>query len=140
MHILGNPQLNEIDREKGLYLRDSLKEYPFRTMQRDFATPWQTLAKTRLKRLSEGSQHFTLTAFGSLLKYAHKNGMGVIGAPAEGLAGSKDDIKRVKIRVPYTQEELTRLVAALKAEEKPEMFWIPLLLLHTGARSNEISQ
>ena len=52
----------------------------------------------------------------------------------------KLEIKK-KDRKAYTQEELQKLVnilALVDREKKPEYFWIPLLLLFSGSRSNEI--
>lgn len=141
LHILGDIHLDAIERETSLTLRDALKEYPRSLKQKDMSTPWRELSRVRKGRLSDGSQHGILTQYCTLIKYAKKHDLGIKGSPAEGIAGNKDDIQRVKVRHPYTEAELTRLLATLAQVDRdaePEFFWLPLLFLYTGARSNEV--
>jgi integrase len=141
LHILGDIPLASIDREVSINLRDALKEYPRSLKERDMVTSWRELAKVRKDRLSDGSQHGILTEYSTLIRYAKENDLGIKGSPAAGIAGDKDSIKRVKKRIPYTPQELQCLVAVLAQvdrEAEPEVFWLPLLFLYTGARSNEV--
>ncbi|MBJ6800161.1 DUF6538 domain-containing protein [Geomonas propionica] len=140
LHIIGDVPLDAIDREVSIDLRDALKEYPRSLQKKDMSAPWRELAKKRKGRLSGGSQHFILTEFSTLIDYGKTHEYGIKGSPADGLAGSKDDIKRMKIRTPYTQEELQRMIGVLAGvdrEKEPETFWLPLLFAYTGARANE---
>lgn len=141
LHILGDIPLDQIDRAKSLKLRDDLKEYPRNLRQQHMEKPWKELAKIKAGRLSDKSQRFILSEYCTLISYAIENNLGIEGNPAKKLVGAKNDIKRHKIRTPYTQEELNSLIKLLAKVDKhkePEVFWIPLLLLYTGARSNEI--
>lgn len=139
LHILGNISINNINRQLALYLSDSLKIYPKKLSQSDLATPWQELSEKNQNRLSPRSQHYIKTAFSTLIKYAKIQDLGIKGNPAEGIAGVKP--VNEDAHTPYTTIELQNLIHALAGvnkAHKPEMFWIPLLLLFTGARSNEI--
>ena len=141
LHIIGNKRLDTIDRKAAIEFRDALKEYPAKLSAKDMDTPWKELAKKKKTRLSEGSQHFILTEFSTLIKYAKEHELGVKGSPATGLVGKKEDVKRVKVRVPLSSDELQRMIGVLAGvdrEKEPETFWIPLLLLYTGARSNDV--
>lgn len=141
LHIIGNRRLDTIDRKAAVDFRDALKEYPAKLNAKDMGTPWKELAKKRKARLSEGSQHFILTEFSTLIKYAKEHELGVKGSPAKGLVGKKEDVKRVKVRVPYSSDELQRMIGVLAGvdrEKGPETFWLPLLLLYTGARANDV--
>jgi len=132
LHIMGNVRLDAIDRKAAVDFRDALKEYPLKLSAKDMGTPWKELAKKRKARLSEGSQHFILTEFSTLIKYAKDHELGVKGSPAKGLVGKKDGVKRVKVRVPYSPDELQRMIGVLAGvdrEKEPETFWLPLLLL-----------
>jgi len=140
LHLIGDMPLDKIDRKVCLDFRDNLKEYPKKLQEKDMSIPWRELAKTRSKRLADRTQHFIRTEFCTLLKYAKENDLGVIGSPAKDLAGKKPEAT-VKKRVPYSTDELQRLVKVLAEVDRinnPEWFWIPLLLLYTGSRSNEI--
>ncbi len=103
------------------------------------AKPWKELALKNKKRLSERTQHYIKTAFSTLIKYAKEQDLGVRGNPAQGTAGEKP--VNSEAHTPYTTNELQQLIYVLSTVNKfntPELFWIPLLLLFTGARSNEI--
>lgn len=139
IHMLGNIRLDTIDRKTCVAFRDDLKQYPLKND--DYVTPWRELAKKKKTRLSERTQLGTMTELVTLLDYANNNGMGVKGNPAKGLTWSKDDCKTVKNREIFTTEELCKMVGWLATVDKTKAsakFWIPLLLLFTGARSNEI--
>lgn len=130
--------LSDIDRETCVKFRDDLKEYPLKNG--DFKTPWRELAKKVKTKISERTQLGTMTELSTLLDHA-QNHCGAKGNPAKGLGWSKDDCKPVKNRKPFTTDELASMVGWLGTVNKrkaPEKFWIPLLLLFTGARSNEI--
>ncbi|WP_085812555.1 DUF6538 domain-containing protein [Geoanaerobacter pelophilus] len=140
LHIIGDIPLDTIDRQASIKFRDALKEYPAKLTEKDMLTPWRELSKKRTGRLSEGSQHFILTEFSTLMNYGKEHELGVKGSPASGLVGKKEDIQRVKVRTPYTAEELQRMIAVLARvdrEKEPETFWLPLLFTYTGARANE---
>lgn len=139
LHIIGNVPINTIDRGIAIKLRDALKEYPRNVSEKDMSLSWKQLSKTRATRLSESSQHYIKTAFATLIKYAIKHAKGITGNPADGIAGKKPDPESPS--EPYTNDELQGLVIALShldRTKEPEMFWIPLLLLYTGSRANEI--
>jgi len=139
VHIMGDIRLNEIDRDMCIAFRESLKGYPLKNG--DFVTPWRELAKRKKKRLSERTQNGTVSELISLFKYAADYGMGINGNPANGLLKSKSDCKPIKEREEYTIEELNLMILELAKIDRvraPEQFWIPLLLLYTGARANEI--
>lgn len=139
LHILGNVPLSEIDREMCVQFRDNLKDYPLKNS--DFQTPWRVLSAKRKSRLSERTQSGTISELSTLFDYANANNYGIKGNPAKNLLKSKEDCAPVKVREPYTVEELGRMIEALakvNRTKKPEAFWIPLLALYTGARSNEI--
>lgn len=139
LHILGDISLNNIDTNTSINLREALKEYPSRLKQSDMNKPWQELSKTRNERLAPRTQHFIKCQFATLMNYAMNKNLGVVGNPAKGIAGKKPSSK--KAHVPYSKDELQNLVFTLMKLNRsrfPEMFWIPLLLLYTGARSNEI--
>jgi len=139
LHIIGNLPLDRIERRTGIMLAEALKNYPSKLAAKDMNTPWRDLAAIKKGRLGEATQHFIITAFGTLTKYAKDNELGIKGDPAKGIAGKKP--VNLNAHKPYTPEELKRLVTALCGVDranKPESFWIPLLLLYTGARSNEV--
>lgn len=141
LHIIGDIPLNTIDRQTSITLRESLKEYPKKLNSNDMKIPWRELAKIRATRLAGRTQIFILTEYCTLIKYAKENDLGVKGSPAKGLVDKSKPVKKEKDRQPYTPEEIQRLVAVLKEvdrEKEPEWFWLPLLLLHLGSRSNEI--
>lgn len=139
LHIFGNVRLDSIDRARCIEFREELKDYPLKNT--DFKTPWRTLAKKKKTRISERTQNGTVSELITLFKYAADADMGIRGNPAAGLLKSKEDCTPVKKREAYTRDELQRMVAELAKVDRvrnPESFWIPLLLLYTGARSNEI--
>jgi len=141
LHIIGDVPLDTIDRQLSINFREALKEYPRNLKQKDMHTPWQELAKKRKARLSDGTQHMILTQYSTLISYAKDHDLGIKGSPASGIAGKKEDIQRVKVRSAYTPEELQLLVGVLAEvdrDKEPEFFWLPLLLLYTGARSNDV--
>ena len=138
LHMLGDVPLDEIDRQRCVQFRNDLKEYPLRN--RDFNTPWRKLSEKKLSRLSERTQNGTMTELSTLLNYA-VSAFGIKSNPASGLAKSKSECKPQKTREEYSKIELNKMVkllAEVNRAKKPEVFWIPLLLLYTGARSNEI--
>ena len=142
LHILGDIRLNKIDRAMMIQFREDLKRYPCNLRGKAFDTPWQELSARAKRFLSDASQQFVLSELNTLL--SHGGGiynMGVQGTPGKGLMKAKKDLERVKNRVAYTTEELKRMVDALSRVQRdkyPDTFWIPLLLLYTGARSNDI--
>ena len=139
LHIVGDIPLNEIDRNVSIKLATALKDYPKGLSEKDMHVPWEKLSKKRTGRLSERTQHFIKTTFSTLVKYAKEQEMGIKGNPAKGIAGKKPVVKHA--HTPYTKDELQSLVNILttvNTDKNPEKFWIPLLLLYTGARSNEI--
>lgn len=141
LHIIGDIRLDQIDRALSVSLQAVLPKYPRNLRNVDLSIPWETYAKSHPGRLSEGSQKFILTQYCTLLKYAKDNGYGIEGNPAKGLVDKKSEIKRKKVRERYSSDELRNLIsilALLDRKKEPEVFWIPLLLLFTGARSNEI--
>ena len=141
LHILGDIRLNKIDRAMMIQFREDLKRYPCNLRGKAFDAPWQGLSANGKRFLSDASQQFILSELNTLLSYGGAVNMGVQGIPGKGLLKAKKDLERVKIRVAYTIEELQRMIAALshvKRDRHPDTFWIPLLLLYTGARSNDI--
>ncbi len=139
LHMFGNIRLSQIDREMCIAFREDLKEYPLKN--EDFDAPWRELAKKKKSRLAPRTQNGTVIELITLFDYALNNAMGIQGNPAKGLAKSKDDCEKVKNREAFTIEELNNLVKLLTEVDRStntETFWIPLLLLYTGARSNEI--
>lgn len=138
-HIIGNKRLDEIDKFVTVQLVEALQQYPKKINQKEMERPWKELSAIKPDRLSESSQHFIKTAFATIIKYAKENDLGIKGNPAKGIAEKKPVNKNA--HKPHTPEELQRLICALNEVDRknePEMFWIPLLLLYTGARSNEI--
>ena len=139
LHILGNIRLNEIDINSKVKLTESLKNYPKKISQKDMVTPWEELSKINKNRLAVRTQHFIKTAFSTLINYAKDNDLGIRGNPAKGIAGKKTVNENA--HKAFTTSELQNLVNALAIvdrKKRPEMFWIPLLLLYTGARTNEV--
>jgi len=107
----------------------------------DFVTPWRLLSQRKKTRLGERTQNGTVSELITLFNYANDNHLGIKGNPAKNLLKKKEDCTPVKVREYYTVDELTRMVQALAKVDrvkKPATFWIPLLVLYTGARSNEI--
>lgn len=139
LHMLGDHPLADIDREMCIQFREDLKEYPLKNS--DFVTPWQILSKRKKRRLSERTQNGTISELITLFNYANDNHLGIKGNPARNLLKRKEDCAPVKVREYYTTDELNKMIQALakvNRTSKPETFWIPLLLLYTGARANEI--
>ena len=131
LHMLGDVPLDEIDRQRCVQFRNDLKEYPLRN--RDFNTPWRKLSEKKLSRLSERTQNGTMTELSTLLNYA-VSAFGIKSNPASGLAKSKSECKPQKTREEYSKIELNKMVkvlAEVNRAKKPEVFWIPLLLLYT---------
>ena len=138
LHILGDVSLDTIDISTKNKLIESLKIYPRKVSHTDMSIPWQELAKRNLNRLSDSSQHYIKTAFSTLINFAREQELGIKGNPTKGISGKKPVNPRAHI--PYSAYELQQLVNALATidrDKTPEMFWIPLILLFTGARSNE---
>ena len=139
IHILGDIPLNEINRTTSLKLSDSLKEYPRGLCISDMNKPWEDLSKKNKNRLSDKTQYFVKSTFSTLIKYAKEQELGIKGNPAKGLAGKKPINENAHLA--YTIEELQNIVNALATvniDKNPEKFWIPLLLMYSGARANEI--
>ncbi|MHC1698837.1 MAG: hypothetical protein AB9919_12405 [Geobacteraceae bacterium] len=139
LHIIGEVPIDKINREVTINLIQALKTYPKKLSQKDMLIPWIELSKLKKDKLSDSSQHYIKTAFATLIKYAKDNDLGIKGNPAKGIADKKP--KNTNACKPYSTEELQSLIDVLKdvdRDKAPEMFWIPLLLLYTGARSNEI--
>jgi integrase len=139
LHIMGDIPLNEIDRARCVQFREELKAYPLKNS--DFTTPWRVLSAKSEKRMGERTQNGTIIELITLFKYAANADYGIKGNPASKLSKSKEDCAPVKVREFYTTDELNRMILALtkvNRVKKPETFWIPLMLLYTGARSNEI--
>jgi len=139
LHMFGNIRLDEIDRKMCVAFRDDLKQYPLKNS--DYETPWRDLAKMKKSRMSERTQNGTVSELITLFTHANNNALGIRGNPAMGLLLSKNDCTPVKVREPYSVDELNRMLlvlAKVDKSKKPETFWIPLLLLYTGARANEI--
>jgi integrase len=141
LHIIGDIALDEIDRATSINLREALKEYPLKLTAAEMKIPWQELSRTRPGRLADKTQKMILTQYNSLVEYAKENDLGVKGSPAKRIADNIKTMIKKKDRKPYTPEELQRLInilALVDRDNDPEFFWIPLLLLFSGSRSNEI--
>jgi len=141
LHLLGDVRLNMIDRAMLIQFREDLKRYPCNLRGAAFERPWKELSAKATRFLSDASQQFIFSELNTLLTYGSAVNMGVQGLPGKGLLKAKKDLVRVKNRIPYSTQELQLMIWALSQvdrERHPDTFWIPLLLLHTGARSNDI--
>lgn len=141
LHILGDIRLNTIDRAMLIQFREDLKCYPSHLRGEAFKTPWKVLSERSKRFLSDASQQFIFSELNTLLSYGSAVNMGVQGLPGKGLLKAKKDLVRVKQRESYSAEELQKMIEVLSGidrNKKPDAFWIPLVLLYTGARSNDV--
>lgn len=167
LHILGDITVTDITQQLVNQFCSDLLHYPKALKGSQFETPWQELSRSVPARLSEKSRTIIRTQLASLIKYA-KNVLGcpIIGDPSVGLVSNKRDRNldlqnqlqhavvgglaapeevsvATKQRCSYDQNELQSMLLALSKlsrVDRPDKYWIPLLLLYTGARANEICQ
>lgn len=99
---------------------------------------YQTLGASTVNKYLHNLAHF--------FDWSKRQGFYEGENPAHGLTISKRHIqgREKRKRKPFTAEDIKLIFGSpnyLKQRvENPERFWIPLLLLHTGARREEVSQ
>ncbi|QOX78634.1 site-specific integrase [Trichlorobacter lovleyi] len=167
LHILGDISVSDITQQLVNQFCADLLHYPKAIKGNQLETPWQELSRSVSARLSEKSRTIIRTQLASLIKYA-KNVLGcpIVGDPTVGLVSSKrgrnyevqnppqhavasGQAASVEVSVAakqrgfYEQNELQGMLLKLSKQnrvERPDKYWIPLVLLYTGARANEICQ
>jgi len=113
---------------------NAAKFYPKRTL----AEAADQGAKDGRKRMAPNTLRSYLANFAAVLNYAVDKGYAERN-PARGLAPPKRNTVK---RRAFSREELEKLFTSLAQERRADdaKFWIPALLLFTGARANEMAQ
>lgn len=166
LHLLGDVAVTAITQQLVTKFCADLMRYPKGLKNNHFNTPWQELSDSIPARLSEKSRTIIRTQLATLIKYAKQVlGCPILGDPTDGLVSGKRRnldaqnqlqqvtageqtvqlaaVTKTKTRSFFAVEELQDMLAALaklNRVRRPDKFWIPLVLLYTGARSNEICQ
>lgn len=147
--ILGDRHLSDFNDESvPIYLLENLKKYPVhKNNKKKFIgikySP-DMANESGFQTQSDKSIQFTMGLMSSLLIFACSNSAkwGVSVNLSKGLA-PKDDRDPSSLKEVYTQKEiegLFRLLSMIRKAVEPERYWIPLIALYSGSRSNEICQ
>lgn len=146
LDLLGDLKLTEFEEDRAcLRLLEHIQLYP---KNKNIIFPGAKYSPDMVKNekfqpLSISHANFHLQLLSSLLRYGMKgNTWGLSVNHAEGL--SFDDRRVVsEMREVFTKLDLENMFRGLSKTHMvnhPERFWLPILAMYTGARSNEVCQ
>lgn len=140
LELIGDKPIGEITPEEMEALRNEIQKVPasFRSRARS-GTVRQAIksAKEGTKRLSIATANLHIKGIKSVFIYAEKKGL-IDRSPAKIIGDIKGDKKR---RKPFTDDDLRLIFKDTQsAGDGPAYFWVPRILLYTGARLEEICQ
>lgn len=148
LSVVGDKPVREITRKDLESYRDLLDELPDRYALRLKVDDMRRAVELNRKRSRPleaiGPSTVDLKYLGPvrrLFDWLVKNGA-IEKNPAEGVRSNQIDSEAPNAkRLPFKPEQITRIFASTSRESRQSaLYWLPLLLLYTGARPNELAQ
>ena len=142
--ILGNDFLiGDMDLMKAREIRDLIKQLPKnlnKNPQVRGKSLMEAIAIQGIEKLSAVTVQKYLTTYGALYQWCMNEGM-VNDNPFAKVKASVDRKKKGEVaRKPFNTEQIRKIQAAIKNEEKHYRKWGTLIGMYTGARLNEVAQ